>query len=165
MVPELFEADCLDYAFEILTDYYSSAKSIGLDLEDFHSILKLSKELTLRELPVREVRFALAAESGRVAPLLEVVCKLEESGVSLAELDDWLARQRKPSRPTRRRGPRSGGRRGSHTGCRELGWPRARIRRPRHPNGASPLPISLLLPGGHAAGARRAPSNGGPEPP
>ena len=100
MVPELFEADCLDYAFEILTDYYSSAKSIGLDLEDFHSILKLSKELTLRELPVREVRFALAAESGRVAPLLEVVCKLEESGVSMANsMTGWPGRENPHARP------------------------------------------------------------------
>ena len=117
-------------AVDILTDYYCAAKGIGRNLDDFHSILTLSRELAVREIPVREVRFALAlrqylaehqlgvqdldlavhllkllqqfgltAESGRVASLLEVACKLEESGVSLAELEDWLARRKKPSRP------------------------------------------------------------------
>lgn len=114
-------------AVDILTDYYTSAKSIGLNLEDFHSILTLSKDLALREIPVRDVRFALAlrqylaqhrlgvrdldlavhllkqlqqfgltAECGCVASVLEAACALEASGVSLAEVEDWLAK-RKPS--------------------------------------------------------------------
>jgi hypothetical protein len=47
-------------AADILSDYYCVAKRMGLTLEDFHSILTLSKDLALREIPVREVRFALA---------------------------------------------------------------------------------------------------------
>ena len=44
-------------------------------------------------------QFGLTAESGRVPSLLEVACKLETSGVSLADVEDWLARRKKPLRP------------------------------------------------------------------
>ena len=49
------------HAGDILTDYYdSSMKSRGMDLEDMHSILSLSKDLKLRELPINHVKVTLA---------------------------------------------------------------------------------------------------------
>jgi hypothetical protein len=48
-------------ALDIVTDYYhSSMKSLGLDLHDLHSILALSKECKVRELPVKHLKWSLA---------------------------------------------------------------------------------------------------------
>ena len=46
-------------AVDILTDYYCVADREGHSLDDFYSITKLSRELALREIPVRTVRLAL----------------------------------------------------------------------------------------------------------
>ena len=117
-------------AVDILTDYYCAAKGIGRNLDEFYSILTLSRELAVREIPVREVHFALALrrylaehelgvsdldlavqllkllhqfglteDHGRIASLLELACKLDTSGVSLADVEDWLAKRKPPSRP------------------------------------------------------------------
>jgi hypothetical protein len=49
------------HAADVITDYYDSAmKSLGLDLQDLHSIMALSKELKLREIPVKSVKVTLA---------------------------------------------------------------------------------------------------------
>jgi hypothetical protein len=49
------------HAADVITDYYDSAtKSFGVGLEDLHSILALSKDLKIRELPVKSVNLALA---------------------------------------------------------------------------------------------------------
>ena len=49
------------HAADLITDYYDSAtKSFGVGLEDLHSILALSKELKVRELPVKSVNLTLA---------------------------------------------------------------------------------------------------------
>ena len=48
-------------AVDVITDYYhSSMTSLGLDLHDLHSILVLSKDLKVRELPVKHVKVTLA---------------------------------------------------------------------------------------------------------
>jgi hypothetical protein len=48
-------------ALDVVTDYYhSSMKSLGLDLHDLHSILALSKECKVRELPVKHLKWSLA---------------------------------------------------------------------------------------------------------
>ena len=46
-------------AVDILTDYYCVADKEGHSLDDLYSITKLSRELALREIPVRTVRLAL----------------------------------------------------------------------------------------------------------
>mgnify|MGYP001356908825 FL=1 len=49
------------HAADVITDYYESAmKSFGVGLEDLHSIIALSKELKLREIPVKSVKQTLA---------------------------------------------------------------------------------------------------------
>ena len=49
-------------AVDVFTDYYyqSSWTSLGLDLHDLHSILALSKECKVRELPVKHLKWSLA---------------------------------------------------------------------------------------------------------
>jgi hypothetical protein len=48
-----------DHALGIVLDYYLSLERPGLDLNDLHSILELSKELKQRSLPVRDVKTTL----------------------------------------------------------------------------------------------------------
>lgn len=49
------------HAADVITEYYDSAtKSFGVGLEDLHSILALSKELKVREIPVKSVNLTLA---------------------------------------------------------------------------------------------------------
>ena len=48
-------------AVDVITDYYQSAMtSLGLDLHDLYSILALSKECKVRELPVKHLKWSLA---------------------------------------------------------------------------------------------------------
>ena len=49
-------------AVDVFTDYYyqNSWTSLGLDLHDLHSILALSKECKVRELPVKHLKWSLA---------------------------------------------------------------------------------------------------------
>jgi hypothetical protein len=70
------------HAADVITDYYDSAmKSFGVGLEDLHSILALSKELKVREIPVRSVNLTL----GLLAYLREHQLEFEhyEASVSL----------------------------------------------------------------------------------
>ena len=48
-------------AVDVITDFYESdtKKSFGMDLHDLHSILALSRDLKVRELPVKHLKVTL----------------------------------------------------------------------------------------------------------
>lgn len=52
------------HAADLMTDFYHSAThSPGFNLQDLHSILALSKELKIREIPLKSVKLALALQA------------------------------------------------------------------------------------------------------
>jgi hypothetical protein len=70
------------HAADLITDfYYSATKSPGFNLQDLHSLLALSKELKIREIPLKSVTLTLTL----IAYLQE--CQLDtddfEAAVSL----------------------------------------------------------------------------------
>jgi hypothetical protein len=48
-----------DRALEIVLDYYLQLKESGLDLDELHSVMALSKDLRERSIPVKDVKLAL----------------------------------------------------------------------------------------------------------
>jgi hypothetical protein len=84
-------------ALDIVTDYYhSSMKSLGLDLHDLHSILALSKECKVRELPVKHLKWSLAfiaylrehqLEFEAFEPAVHLLKRLQQVGLNASAPD------------------------------------------------------------------------------
>ncbi len=117
----------VDHALEVLIDYY---KELGdQDLSDVHSVLRLSKELKVRELSARAVRRYLelmqelaagnqtldhleaaleilpALEHAGLTPgsvpeadTIHLAARLTASGVTVAEVEQWLRRRQRRQR-------------------------------------------------------------------
>ena len=81
-----------EHTADLTTDfYYSATKSLGFNLQDLHSILELSKDLRIRELPVKLVKLTLQLiallrehqlDVDDFEPALSLLARLQQFGLT-----------------------------------------------------------------------------------